>query len=391
MICGATFQAPPSSKKVTCSPECRSKRAAISASKPGRKWSAESKARRAADTRIIEQLSSIQEIATAAALERPDGRRGPEHRASKIWTLIDPSGSKIVVTNLLDWSRKNYELFEPQCDDVDAAAARVSKGFQAIASSMRGVKSRKRPVYHYKGWSIEVIPTCNQNTKSDQAPNIDQTQNAGQKKKASTIGKRIADITGQRFGRLIALHPTENRSGGSVVWHCQCDCGKTVDVPSNRLIRGNTKSCGCLRKDVAGGIFVDITGQRFGRLIALHPTENRSSSSIVWRCQCDCGNMVDVSSGNLRSGRTKSCGCLLRDGHPNMGATPGVHYVKSQDLYIAYIYHKGRQYYLGSSHDLNEALAIRAESKQADYNNFDAWIADYRRNRKRKRRKQNDR
>ena len=74
-----------------------------------------------------------------------------------------------------------------------------------------------------------------------------------------------------------------------------------------------------------------------------------------------------------------------------MGATPGVHYVKSQDLYIAYIYHKGRQYYLGSSHDLNEALAIRAESKQADYNNFDAWIADYRRNRKRKRRKQNDR
>ena len=326
MICGATLQAPPSSKKVTCSPECRSKRAAISASKPGRKWSAESKARRADDTRIIEQLSSIQEIATAAALERPDGRRGPEHRASKIWTLIDPSGSKIVVTNLLDWSRKNYELFEPQCDDVDAAAARVSKGFQAIASSMRGVKSRKRPVYHYKGWSIEVIPTCNQNTKSDQAPNIDQTQNAGQKKKASTIGKRIADITGQRFGRLIALHPTENRS----------------------------------------------------------------SRRIVWRCQCDCGNMVDVSSGNLRSGRTKSCGCLLRDGHPNMGATPGVHYVKSQDLYIAYIYHKGRQYYLGSSHDLNEALAIRAESKQADYNNFDAWIADYRRNRKRKRRKQND-
>lgn len=168
MICGATFQAPPSSKKVTCSPECRSKRAAISASKPGRKWSAGSKARRAADTRIMEQLSIIQEIATAAALERPDGRRGPEHRASKIWTLIDPSGNKIVVTNLLDWSRKNYELFETQCDDVDAAAARISKGFQAIASSMRGVKSRKRPAYRYKGWSLDGIPIDKENPKTDE-------------------------------------------------------------------------------------------------------------------------------------------------------------------------------------------------------------------------------
>lgn len=158
VICGAPFSVPPSSKKVTCSPECRSKRAAISSSNTNRKWSAEAKARRAADVRIIAQLSSIQDIATAAALERPDGMRGPEHRASKIWTLIDPSGNKIIVTNLLDWARKNYDLFEPQCDDVDAAAARISKGFQAIASSMRGVKSRERPARHYKGWSLDGLP-----------------------------------------------------------------------------------------------------------------------------------------------------------------------------------------------------------------------------------------
>lgn len=159
VICGATFQAPPSSKTVTCSPECRSKRAAVSAKNCKRKWTPEAKARRAADVRVKSQFSSIQAAGAAAALTIPEGQRGPQNRESKIWTLIDPMGNKIVVTNLLDWARKNYTIFEPPCEDVDAAAERVSKGFRAIASSLRGVKSRKRPVYHYKGWGLDGPPS----------------------------------------------------------------------------------------------------------------------------------------------------------------------------------------------------------------------------------------
>lgn len=158
VICGSQFEAPPSSKKVTCSPECRSKRAALSAKRKGRKWSPEAKARRAADAVVQSQVASIQAYGTAAALSIPAGQRGPQNRESKIWTLIDPEGNKIVVTNLLDWARGNYMLFEPPCEDIDAAASRISKGFMAIASSMRGVKSRKRPVYHYKGWGLDGLP-----------------------------------------------------------------------------------------------------------------------------------------------------------------------------------------------------------------------------------------
>uniref|UniRef100_A0A7C9NUW7 Uncharacterized protein n=1 Tax=Muribaculaceae bacterium Z82 TaxID=2304548 RepID=A0A7C9NUW7_9BACT len=61
--------------------------------------------------------------------------------------------------------------------------------------------------------------------------------------------RRRIDLAGQRFGRLVALEPTEKRSDGSVVWRCQCDCGKVVEVNAHRLRKGNTKSCGCLKKD----------------------------------------------------------------------------------------------------------------------------------------------
>lgn len=58
------------------------------------------------------------------------------------------------------------------------------------------------------------------------------------------------------------------------------------------------------------GKLIDLTGQRFGRLTVL--TENGSSNSgkRKWLCQCDCGNIASVVTGDLRSGRTKSCGCL---------------------------------------------------------------------------------
>ena len=159
VICGAVFQAPPSDKKVTCSPACRSRRAALAAkASAGRTWSTEKKARRANDPDVIAKLASIRQIGSQAALAIPEGQRGPQNRESKVWELIDPDGNHITVTNLLDWARNNYTLFEPPCDDVDAAAKRVSNGIMTIATSMRGARSRQRPVSSYKGWGLARLP-----------------------------------------------------------------------------------------------------------------------------------------------------------------------------------------------------------------------------------------
>lgn len=57
------------------------------------------------------------------------------------------------------------------------------------------------------------------------------------------------DLTGQRFGRLVAVEPTDERSFGGVIWLCECDCGKKYKAKGSYLKSGQTKSCGCLKKE----------------------------------------------------------------------------------------------------------------------------------------------
>jgi len=52
---------------------------------------------------------------------------------------------------------------------------------------------------------------------------------------------------------------------------------------------------------------VDITGKRFGKITALNITDKRKNGHVVWNCRCDCGNIIEVTTGYLQSGDTKSC------------------------------------------------------------------------------------
>ena len=59
--------------------------------------------------------------------------------------------------------------------------------------------------------------------------------------------------------------------------------------------------------------FIDLTGQKFGRLTVIEEDGKRNNKGyIMWKCKCDCGNTTIVSSNHLRSGSTKSCGCLKK-------------------------------------------------------------------------------
>lgn len=58
---------------------------------------------------------------------------------------------------------------------------------------------------------------------------------------------------------------------------------------------------------------VDITGQRFGRLIVIAKTDKRASGCVMWKCVCNCGNITEVRSDKLKSEHTQSCGCLQRE------------------------------------------------------------------------------
>lgn len=55
--------------------------------------------------------------------------------------------------------------------------------------------------------------------------------------------------------------------------------------------------------------YKDLTGQRFGYLVAIKPNGKTKNCNIIWDCLCDCGNHTNVTSGNLVRGSITSCGC----------------------------------------------------------------------------------
>lgn len=74
---------------------------------------------------------------------------------------------------------------------------------------------------------------------------------------------KALDLTNQRFGRLVALYKTDKRSGNNIMWHCICDCGNEKDINGSDLKKGKTKSCGCLQKEIASKIGEKTAKQNF--------------------------------------------------------------------------------------------------------------------------------
>ena len=56
---------------------------------------------------------------------------------------------------------------------------------------------------------------------------------------------KMIDITNQRFGKLLVVSNAGKKDGRRYFWNCLCDCGKTITIEGSRLRSGNTKSCGC--------------------------------------------------------------------------------------------------------------------------------------------------
>ena len=127
----------------------------------------------------------------------------------------------------------------------------------------------------------------------------------------SLKNKKSLDLRNQKFEKLTALYPLEQRKNGHVVWHCKCDCGNELDVITSSLTSGNTKSCGCLKKERTffNQLKENLIGQRFNHLLVLEETPQRQYEKVVWKCKCDCGNIVYLNTTRLKSGNDISCGC----------------------------------------------------------------------------------
>lgn len=68
---------------------------------------------------------------------------------------------------------------------------------------------------------------------------------------------KFKDISGQRFGRLTAIHKADSLNGHTR-WLCQCDCGNECIVHRSSLLTGNTTSCGCYKRENAKKLYSSV-------------------------------------------------------------------------------------------------------------------------------------
>lgn len=121
------------------------------------------------------------------------------------------------------------------------------------------------------------------------------------------IRKEVPDLTGMKFGRLLAFKRSLRKGN---YWDCTCDCGKERSVLAKYLKNGASKSCGCIATDRNKASAHDLKGLEFGRLTVLGRSEK---GGFFWDCLCSCGKSISTSSKSLKSGYTKSCGCLREE------------------------------------------------------------------------------
>lgn len=143
----------------------------------------------------------------------------------------------------------------------------------------------------------------------------------------------MKNLINQKFSRLTVIKKTDERdSSQRIIWECVCDCGQIRFVNTSALTGGTVIECEkCAKQrglnkrketNAKRKIKNDLTGKRFNRLTVIEPTEKRASDRcIIWKCQCDCGNEVEVSSKNLTQNNTKSCGCLNTETRAALGRT----------------------------------------------------------------------
>lgn len=137
------------------------------------------------------------------------------------------------------------------------------------------------------------------------------TKSCGCALKKTQREKSAKNFIGKRFGKLVVMEQVIIND--SPMYKCQCDCGNTTIVKAGNLTSGNTKSCGCLEKELLDKkYFQDLTGQKFGKLTVLSYL-GKKGNARGWHYRCDCGNEVDRTQASLVKGKS-SCGCNISAG-----------------------------------------------------------------------------
>lgn len=119
---------------------------------------------------------------------------------------------------------------------------------------------------------------------------------------------------GQVYGRLTIKKLLGRNHNKKLIWEAECSCGNVITVTSDLILSGSTRSCGCLQKEeTSKRCTKPMIGKTFGRLTVLEKAYTKKGKGAYYKCLCSCGNITIVQGSMLRSGNTKSCGCINKE------------------------------------------------------------------------------
>lgn len=116
-----------------------------------------------------------------------------------------------------------------------------------------------------------------------------------------------SDLIGTYIGKLHVVSYSERavKKGYYSSYRCECECGNVVDIPRSELLAGKAKSCGCKFHDLSG---MDFSWWHVDNQAPCTFTTN-GQRVFRYNCTCVCGKKAVVFATSLRNGRSQSCGC----------------------------------------------------------------------------------
>ena len=207
------------------------------------------------------------------------------------------------------------------------------------------------------------------------------------------------DLTGRVFGDLTVLYAAKDqRKNGGIWWTCRCSCGKRCDFPATLLMTGRRTHCGCKTKrgrpaDITGQRFHRLTAEYM-------LPERDAGGSVLWHCRCECGKEIDVSYNSLVYCNMKNCGCRKKEHDRELAALlthvagTSVDAIKSKKIptdnttgykgvylvrgkYLAKIVFQKKQYFLGTYDKIEDAAQARREAEAELFDrvarHYQAW------------------
>lgn len=150
------------------------------------------------------------------------------------------------------------------------------------------------------------------------------------------------NLIGKQFGNLTVIgqdYPYQVPSTGKLVprWICKCTCGHVFTVINNKLSNGRIPKC----PNCNPNGFKNLIGQPFGYLIVVErgeDYESKSGKESRWWCKCTyCGrpDLVLIKGTSLRTGHTKTCGCIrgkITEYKPKLNIIQGVTFLSDEEI-----------------------------------------------------------